>query len=104
MRSDIVVVYPPVLNYFTGIFQADEPIRIQALVTHPSDEALCKSILDRFPWPDEIELNTFTISPFILGTEPNLVSPKGRYFMVVSIWLPLASVIREVLVRLSWWI
>jgi hypothetical protein len=38
-----------------------------------------------------------------VGTEPIIVSPKGKYLTVVSIWLLEESVIRDVLERLSWW-
>ena len=35
------------------MLQADEPIRIQALISESANEALGKGILDRLPWPDE---------------------------------------------------
>ena len=46
MRSDFVVVYPPVLDDITGMFQADKPIGVQTLIAQSPDETLGKGILD----------------------------------------------------------
>ena len=72
MRSDLVVISPPFLDYGAGMFQADKPIRIQALVTQPADEALGERVLDRLSGPDEIELNPLTISSLVQGATGKL--------------------------------
>jgi hypothetical protein len=56
------------------MFQVNKPVRIQALIPQPPDEALGKRIFYRFSGPDEIKLNSFAVGPFVQGTTGKLRS------------------------------
>jgi len=72
MWSDLVVIPPPFFDNISGMFQAEEPFGIQALVMQPPDEALSVGILYRLAGPDEIQLQTFSVRPLIKGSTGKL--------------------------------
>ena len=51
MRSNIVVVYTPSLQFFAGIVKAHEPMRIQAFLPEAAVEGFDESVVSRFSWP-----------------------------------------------------
>ena len=51
MWTDGVVFVAPVIDFSLGIFEADEPVKIQTFVPKASVEALDEGVVCRFSWP-----------------------------------------------------
>ena len=56
MWSHMVVVLSPMLDRRSSIFQAREPVQIQAVLSELPIEALNESVLSGFAWLDELQL------------------------------------------------
>jgi len=61
----VVVVVEPECQLPAGIGQAEEYLHVQALIAQSSVEALDVAVLDRPPWPDEVQMYSVQISPVI---------------------------------------
>lgn len=58
-----MVVLPPGLHDLAGITQAQEPMLVQAFVTHAAMETLAVGVLDRFARVDELQVNAMLAGP-----------------------------------------
>lgn len=65
MRPIAVVVFSPTLDSNLSFSQCDEPVLVQTLISKLPIEALDIGILDRFSWPDVIELDALFERPRI---------------------------------------
>lgn len=63
MRPAVVVVHTPAINAVACVVQTGEPMQIQAVVAELAVETLDESILSRFTWLNEMELDASTLRP-----------------------------------------
>ena len=59
------MVYPPAFDSIPGVFPAEKPVLVQALIPQSADEALSVGIFDRLARSDELQLQTFGVSLLI---------------------------------------
>ena len=63
MWAPMVIVLQPHREFVTGVGQAEEHLDIQTLVAQLAIEAFDIAVLDRSPWPNEVQI----ILPRLLG-------------------------------------
>lgn len=63
MRSVFVVVFAPILQLFSCIRKAQEPVCIQALRPEPSVEGFNESVVGRLSRAGEVQRDTFLVTP-----------------------------------------
>jgi hypothetical protein len=61
----LVVVPAPILKRLARVVKALEPPRVQALVSKAAVERLDVRVVDRFPRPDEVDIDAAEIRPSI---------------------------------------
>ena len=73
----VVVIAPPEVQLPSSVGQVEEHLHVQAFVAQPTVEALDITVLDRPPWPDEVQMHTVTVGPVIqlLRGELGTVAP-----------------------------
>jgi hypothetical protein len=71
MGAFLMVFPPPGVYFFSGVFQGQEPVLVQAFLTKTSIESLNESIVGGLPRPTEIQLYSVQIGPLVqpLGGE-----------------------------------
>ena len=63
MRSDVVVVLSPLINFKASFVQASEPMLIQAFVSELAIQAFNKSVLCRLAWLDKAKRDIGFLAP-----------------------------------------
>ena len=67
MRSNRVVVFPPIANDLRCFVQRSEPVLVQAFVSEFAVEAFDKWVLSRLAWLYELQFSTVAFGPFKHG-------------------------------------
>jgi hypothetical protein len=76
---NLVITPPPSLNRLPGFSQAQEPVLVQAFVSHLAVEALDERILDGLSRLDEAQLHASFVGPQVLdlAAELRLIVPSS---------------------------
>ena len=61
MRSTLIVVTPPSLDYDLRLVEAVEPVHVQAFIAKRSVEGFDVTVVGRFTWPTEVDVGPMPV-------------------------------------------
>ena len=86
MGSPVIIVNSPRFDLRLGIGQRKELLHVQALVPKSPVKRLDERVIDRFAWPNEIELHAAAIRPVFQGARREVGAVVAR-FVCMSVGL-----------------
>jgi hypothetical protein len=78
VRSFLVVISAPFLDFASRVVETGEPVSVQALIPQPSVEAFHVGVLHRFAWLNEFQSNPAFFAPSGQSTAAKLWPMKSR--------------------------